>query len=121
VPIDPRLQGYLLEAVKQTLDTEWLFTFNGRKILDVKKSFRTACKLAKLGGFHFHDLRHTCMTAWARANHGHSLIMAASGHKTFSCFKRYVNFKTDDLLKLVSGQNGHLVDTQEKALVCNAS
>lgn len=42
----------------------WVFCHaDGRRITDVKKSFRTACRRAGLEDFRVHDLRHTC-AAW---------------------------------------------------------
>ena len=41
------------------LNTNHVFTFEGKAINGVKSSFRTAVKNAEIEDFHFHDLRHT--------------------------------------------------------------
>lgn len=111
IPIDSRLKETLIALLKTDIASEYLFNYKGQKILTIKKAFRSACVLAKLNTFHFHDLRHTCLTNWHNAGHSHFLIMQASGHKTISCFKRYLSFRNNDLQKLVFEKDGHLVDT----------
>jgi integrase len=39
--------------------------------------------------FTFHDLRHTVINNWQLQDHDYFRIMAATGHKTMSVFKRY--------------------------------
>ncbi|MBL8028951.1 MAG: tyrosine-type recombinase/integrase, partial [Fibrobacteres bacterium] len=75
---------------------------------------RSACEKAELKGLRFHDLRHTCLTNWYNAGHGHLLIMQASGHKTLSCFMRYLSFKNGALQKLVDDHSQQM-DTKPDA------
>jgi len=46
-------------------------------------------------------LRHTAISNWRRQGHDYFKIMAASGHKTMSVFKRYNTVSKDDLKTLV--------------------
>lgn len=120
VPVDPRIKDLLLAAVNQNPESEYLFMLNGRKIANVTKAFRTACRLAKTPDLHFHDLRHSCLTNWHNAGHSYFVIMKASGHKTISCFKRYLSFGNDDLQRLVSAPDGYAIGTGENRDVANA-
>ena len=52
----------------------------------------------------FHDLRHTALNNWRMEGHDYFRIMAASGHKTMSVFKRYNTVSRDELKALV-GEN----------------
>ena len=82
----------------------------GSPLGEVKRSFKTACKLAGIEGFTFHDLRHICINNWGLQGHDFFRIMAASGHRTMEVFKRYNTVTQEELKRLVSGT----VDTNEK-------
>ncbi len=51
--------------------------------------------------FAFHDLRHTAITTWRLQSHDYFRIMAATGHKTMSVFKRYNPVSKEELRALV--------------------
>ncbi|MFO8166223.1 MAG: site-specific integrase, partial [Desulfatiglandales bacterium] len=73
-----------------------VFQYYGKPVQNIKRAVKTACKRAKikygkavLGGFIFHDLRHTSITDMRRAGvdalvnkkwHGHSMRDAHSGY-----------------------------------------
>ena len=56
-----------------------------------KRSFTTACKLAEIEGFRFHDCRHTAITRMIQAGLSPMEIMKVSGHTQMNTFARYVN------------------------------
>lgn len=58
---------------------------------DFKRSFKTACRLAKLTDVHFHDLRHTAITRMLEKGISPPLVMKISGHTQMKTFMRYVN------------------------------
>jgi integrase len=62
------------------------------------------CKQAGIEGFTFHDLRHTAINNWRLQGHDYFRIMAASGHKTMSVFKRYNTVSEAELRALVGGE-----------------
>jgi integrase len=72
----------------------------------VKRSFATACKKAGIEDFTFHDLRHTFINNRRIEGHDYFCIMAATGHKTMSVFKRYNTVSRDELQALVNGKSG---------------
>src|SRR5262249_29446935 len=63
----------------------------GEAIKDVKNSFRTALKEAKIGNFRFHDLRHCC-ASWLMMN-GADLndVRQILGHKSIAMTLRYAH------------------------------
>ena len=67
---------------------------------DIKRSYRTACNKASLGDFTFHDLRHCAINNLRQAGNDYFRVMAISGHKTMSVFKRY-NLVTEEELSQV--------------------
>lgn len=58
---------------------------------DCKRSFATACRIAKLGDLHFHDLRHTAITRMLERGISPAIVMKISGHSQQKTFLRYVN------------------------------
>ena len=63
----------------------------GEAIKDVKNSFRTALKRAKIDKFRFHDLRHCC-ASWLMMN-GADLndVRQILGHKSIAMTLRYAH------------------------------
>jgi len=52
-------------------------------------SYQSAWKEAGINDFCFHDLRHRALNNLRKAGNDFFQIMALSGHKTISVFKRY--------------------------------
>ena len=69
-----------------------------------KKKFDHGLQGAGIEEFTFHDLRHTAINNWRLQGHDYFRIMAATGHKTMSVFKRY-NTVSQDELKALVGEN----------------
>jgi integrase len=80
-----------------------VFTYAGRSVGSLKKGFITAGKKAGVEEFTFHDLRHRAKNAWRLQGQGYFRIMAATGHKTISVFKRY-NTGSKKALRTVAGE-----------------
>ena len=106
---DPRLvplTGELVtmfKAMPRGLPGVKVFTYQGKSVSCIKKSFVTACKRAGIESFCFHDLRHTAINNWRLAGHDYFRIMAATGHKTMEVFKRYNTVSREELRVLVKG------------------
>ena len=77
-----------------------VFTYQGRSMAEMTRSFTTACKRAGIADFTFHDLRHTAINNWRLQGHDFFRIMAASGHKTMNVFKRYNTVSKEELRAL---------------------
>jgi integrase len=121
VPIAPELKEILLCLVRECPESPYVFTHNnGERVKYVKEAFRRACTLAGPENLRFHDLRHTALTNWANAGHNHFRIMKASGHKTLSCFQRYLSFGNQDLQKLVLGKSSNSLETGQTVEIAKA-
>ena len=109
VPLNDELIG-MFQAMPRGLPGVTVFIYQGKPIKDIKRSFKTACKNAGIENFTFHDFRHTAINNWRLEGHDYFRIMAASGHKTMTVFKRY-NTVTKEELKTLVGRKSGPVDT----------
>lgn len=66
-----------------------MFHREGHAIVDFRKAWHTAVKLAGKPGTIFHDLRRSGVRYMVRAGVPQTVAMSISGHKTDSMFRRY--------------------------------
>ena len=103
VPIHPFVKECLKQVEKKDGEDR-VFLSNGKRINQFSGNFQRqwkgATKKAGLEDFHFHDSRHCSINNLRLAQNDYFRIMAISGHKTMSVFKRY-NYVTEDELKNV--------------------
>jgi integrase len=78
-----------------------VFTHAGKPINCVREGFESACRKAGIEDFTFHDLRHTFINNKRLEGHDYFRILAATGHKTLSVFKRYNTVTRKELRALV--------------------
>jgi integrase len=85
---------------RETGHTEYVF-FNDKTKkprTDLKKGFGSACVIAGLDDFRFHDLRHTAATRLADAGTNTREIMAILGYRCIQTSARYTH-ATDEGLR----------------------
>ena len=91
------LLDILIEAQKiRALGHNRVFTYKGRPLKGIRRTFINACKQAGIDNFRFHDLRHTFNTNMRKAGADPSVIMKLTGHKTTAMFHRYNTVDTKD-------------------------
>jgi integrase len=66
-----------------------VFTYEGRPLQRISRSFKTALKDAGITDFRFHDLRHCASTNLRRAGVDTATAMKIVGHKSEKMWKRY--------------------------------
>lgn len=104
IPIHPELMEALKSALKvRSLEDDRVFHRKGGPVTGstVREAHASACRKAEIDDFHFHDFRHTAINNWRRQGHDYFKIMAASGHRTISVFKRYNMVDEAELRTLV--------------------
>lgn len=69
------------------------------KYFTLDAAFKRAVKRAGLEDFHFHDLRHTAITAMAEKLPNLIELSAVTGHKSLSMLKRYYHPSVEDLAR----------------------
>ncbi len=113
---------YLDEELKEVITRQWegrqnllpyvfLNDTGTDKIKRFDKSWKTACKDAKIGKRLFHDLRRTAVRNMVRSGIPERVAMMISGHKTRSVFERY-NIVNDADLKLAAQRQEAYLQTQ---------
>ena len=104
IPLHPDVK-FVLDQIPRPLHTDRVFLRHGKPFAFFERAFRAACKRAGLEDFTFHDLRHCAINNLRLAGNDFFRIMAISGHKTMSVFKRY-NLVTEDELSKVTWPAG---------------
>jgi hypothetical protein len=87
--------SYLLGYIEH----DRVFTYRGLPIMDIRRSFRSACRAVAIDDFRFHGLRHTLNTNMRKSGVDRSVIMKITGHKTMSMFERYNTVDENDAIE----------------------
>jgi integrase len=98
IPIHPIVKTQLETQSQDKQNQERVFLRNGKPIVRIFNGYKSALKRAEIENFTFHDLRHCAINNLRLAKNDHLAIMAMSGHKTMSMFRRY-NLVTETELK----------------------
>jgi integrase len=117
VPLNQEMME-MFKAMPRGLPGVAVFTRNGAPVTSIREAFISACHKAGVNNFTFHALRHTFVNNRRLEGHDYFRIMAATGHKTMSVFKRYNTVSRDELKALVGenpGANDTYNDTYQKS------
>lgn len=100
IPLNPEVIQTLRTLGRvRSLSHKRVFTKNGLPIKDIRDVFESVKKKACVeDDLWFHDLRGTAATNMLDATGDQKTVMAITGHKTPSVFRRYIKV-TDDRLK----------------------
>ena len=91
----------MLQAMPRGLPGVKVFTYDGKSVSCIKRSFATACRKAGIEKSTFHDLRDTAVNNWRLQGQDYFRIMKATGHKTLSVFRRDNTVSEGELKALV--------------------
>jgi integrase len=109
IPINATLKETLTELSRGTkerprrIDIPFVFydSANGKAYKDVKRSFHSACRRAKITDFRFHDLRHCFASHLVMAGVDLTTIKELLGHKTLTMTLRYSHLAPSHKVKAV--------------------
>jgi integrase len=112
IPINDTLRQ-TLQALVRRVDSPYVFTgANGKRFLDVKRAFHSACQRADIKDFTFHDLRHTFASHLVMAGVDLPTVKELLGHKTLSMTLRYAHLAPSHKVKAVAVLGESLNGTQ---------
>ena len=102
IPINEALLD-LFQTLPRRLDSPYVFfnPQNGHRYGDIKHSFDTARKKAKLEDFHFHDLRHTFASHLIMKGVDLTTVKELLGHKDIKMTLRYAHLAPSHKVKAV--------------------
>ncbi len=103
IPISDDLKA-LLQGITRRIDILYVFfdSVTGNPYQDVKRSFNTALRRAKIYDFKFHDLRHTFASHLVMAGVDITTVSRLLGHKSLTMTLRYAHLAPDHLSKAVN-------------------
>lgn len=111
------LEGHALELMEQhskirRIDTDLVFpSRKGIKPMDIRHSWATALKIARIEDFRFHDLRHSAASYLAMNGASLAEIAEVLGHKTLLMVKRYAHLSDAHTAKVVASMNDKIFGT----------
>lgn len=74
----------------------------------IKTAWKTACRLAEIEDFRFHDCRHTATTRMISSGSPHTEVMKITGHSQIKTFLRYLNITSETANNVALRLNDYL-------------
>jgi integrase len=119
VPLNREAREAMLERARFRAQhcplSPWVFCHkDGTRILDVKRSFATACARVDITDFRIHDLRHTCAAWLVKEGVPLAEVRDLLGHATVQMTERYAHLAPDNIraavarLESTASRSGHV-------------
>lgn len=110
IPINQVLRETLSGLIRH-IKSPYVFTdTEGKRFMDVKTAYHSACRRAGIKDFRFHDLRHTFASHLVMAGVDITSIKELLGHKTLTMTLRYAHLAPSHKVKAVELLEGALTD-----------
>jgi integrase len=102
IPINATLRA-VLEKMPRHITSPYVFSNpeTGKQFTEVKRSFATATRRARITDFHFHDLRHTFASHLVMAGVDLTTVSRLLGHKDIKMTLRYSHLAPAHMVKAV--------------------
>ena len=114
IPINQTVRE-VLQGIVRRMDSPYVFIDSkGKRYLDMKNSFRTACDKAMIQDFRFHDLRHTFASHLVMAGVDIVTVSKLLGHKSLKMTMRYAHLAPEHKVNSVNVLDEILFSTDTK-------
>ncbi len=110
VAMTTRLYECLRKLQESCVDSDAL-VFGGIK--NIKRSFTSACRLARISNFRFHDCRATAITRMLGAGLPVTEVMRVSGHSTLTAFAVYARADLETAFRAAAALDAFHAQTAE--------
>ena len=91
-----RIRDEQFPALQHVIFWDW----NGARVNDFRKAWRSSCEHSGVPDLLVHDLRRSAIRVMIRAGFSEKQVMTISGHKTASVFKRYEMYNANDAIAM---------------------
>jgi len=108
IPVNDRL-AEVFKEVRQGNQLKSPYVFcgpEGKRFLEVKRSFTSACRKARIESFRFHDLRHTFASQLVMRGASLRAVQELLGHSDLKITMRYAHLSQEHLRDSVNLLNG---------------
>jgi integrase len=114
VGITPRLREELerLQTIYSGNPDDLVFGISNT----VKRSWKTACKLAGIEDFRLHDCRHTATTRMIASGSPHTEVMKITGHSQMKTFLRYLNVTSESVNRTANRLADYLAERSVESI-----
>jgi integrase len=102
-------------------NTDYIFTFHGEPVMDIKTGFNKACDDAKIEDCRFHDLRHTFASQLVLNGGTLKDVQELLGHKTMTMTLRYAHLTQEHKRNAVNLLNSLPAPEKAEKPACHKS
>lgn len=106
IPISDKLLK-ILQVMPRNFEYVFVNEETGKPYVDIKNSWRTVCKDAKVNDFRFHDLRHTAITRMVEAGVPLPVVKEIAGHSKIETTMRYTHTSSQQKIDAIAVLNSY--------------
>jgi len=92
----PMVKPLRVELEQLPHDSEYVFTYNGHRIRDIKSAWQSAFQRAKIPYRNFHALRHTTATWLLRQTGNIRIVQNVLGHQSITTTTKYAHLVNNE-------------------------
>ena len=115
VPINEQVKTVLINTLRNPQSEYIFYIIDGKRIIDIKRSYSTAVEKSGIKDFTFHDLRHTFASHLVMSGVDLNTVRELLGHKSLQMTLRYSHLSPIHKQKAVEGLSKrmeHNLDTK---------